>query len=141
MAYPTEVEVGVTQGDDEKSSQQRYLFCPHCTKMLSKSTYYRHRQQYYNHISGTWATDLESETHTGSDWVTIHGSQAYTSSLVEDMITESSDIDPQFTVDSSPVTEPQPLLNQEIPEGSYSIAAPAIQLYVIAKVPIAIHSY
>ena len=30
------------------------LLCGHCDRYLSKSTYYRHRDAYFNHASGQW---------------------------------------------------------------------------------------
>lgn len=29
-------------------------FCPHCEQFLTKSTYYRHRTEFYNPITKTW---------------------------------------------------------------------------------------
>ena len=30
------------------------LFCGHCKKFLPKSTFYRHKSDYYNNVSKTW---------------------------------------------------------------------------------------
>ena len=30
------------------------LFCPHCDEYLSNSTFYRHKEAFYNHVSGEW---------------------------------------------------------------------------------------
>ena len=30
------------------------MFCPHCEQYLTKSTFYRHRREFYNPITKTW---------------------------------------------------------------------------------------
>ena len=41
----------------EKKVPRRWqrAFCPHCEDTVSKSTYYRHREKYYDVRSGEWA--------------------------------------------------------------------------------------
>ena len=36
---------------------RRTLYCGHCLKHVSKSTYYRHREQYYDEVKQQWLTD------------------------------------------------------------------------------------
>lgn len=42
-------------------------FCPHCNKILPKSTYYRHRRLYYNVISQHW-NSAKGDDLIGEEW-------------------------------------------------------------------------
>ena len=39
------------------------LLCGHCDKYLTKSTYYRHRELYFNPVSLQWKSSMEVEVH------------------------------------------------------------------------------
>ena len=43
------------------------IFCPHCNRMLPKSTYYRHRRLYYDVISQLWSI-AKGDAHSGEEW-------------------------------------------------------------------------
>lgn len=38
------------------------LFCSHCSRRVSKSTWYRHYSDFYNPGSGRWERELEQES-------------------------------------------------------------------------------
>ena len=49
------------------------IFCPHCGEVVSKTTYYRHRQEHYDKTIGKWkkreraAVPASSETEVECD--------------------------------------------------------------------------
>lgn len=45
--------------------QWQRLFCPHCGEKVSKSTYYRHREEYYDARSGEWKKGSDSPISAG----------------------------------------------------------------------------
>lgn len=45
-----------------RSRQWQRIFCPHCDERVSKSTYYRHREKYYDVRTGEWRTGVEGVT-------------------------------------------------------------------------------
>jgi len=45
-----------SRGDSRKGNvSRRELFCPHCDYLIPKTTYYRHREQFYNPIQEVWS--------------------------------------------------------------------------------------
>lgn len=40
----------------EKQRKYRKLYCPHCEKSVSKSTWYTHYNQFYDHDDERWET-------------------------------------------------------------------------------------
>lgn len=46
------------QGRPSKRRKRTWgdVFCPHCSKTVSKTTYYRHRQAFYNRFTNVWNT-------------------------------------------------------------------------------------
>ena len=45
------------------------IFCPHCNRMLPKSTYYRHCRLYYNVISQCWSIAKgDNHRHSDEEW-------------------------------------------------------------------------
>ena len=36
--------------------RRRTLYCGHCLEEVSKSTYYRHREKYYDEVEQRWST-------------------------------------------------------------------------------------
>ena len=45
--------------------QWRPIFCPHCGSSVSKSTYYRHRDRYYDPIADKWES-IETPARDGT---------------------------------------------------------------------------
>ena len=44
---------------DEARNQEvgsRCIICPHCNELVSKSTFYRHRDQFFDQLSNEWRT-------------------------------------------------------------------------------------
>ena len=37
------------------------IFCDHCNRVVSKSTFYRHYEQFYDHLSNTWQQSTTQE--------------------------------------------------------------------------------
>jgi len=37
-------------------------YCPHCEEFVSKTTYYRHRKRFFNHLENTWEIPGVAET-------------------------------------------------------------------------------
>lgn len=57
------------QVEDETTSprpkrRRNLLLCEHCGCCVSKSTYYRHRQAYFNPVSGQWQREAEGSDST-----------------------------------------------------------------------------
>lgn len=42
------------EGHSEGHRQYKKIFCPHCSKDVSKSTWYSHYSLYYDRRSGSW---------------------------------------------------------------------------------------
>ena len=38
------------------------LFCGHCTQLLPKSTFYRHKEKFYNSVSSEWQREPEGKS-------------------------------------------------------------------------------
>ena len=38
---------------DERQVSRR-VYCGHCHKQIPKSSFYRHRNRYYDHVTGEW---------------------------------------------------------------------------------------
>ena len=59
-----------TSLDDRESC--RRLYCGHCHELIPKSSFYRHRNRYYNHVTGEWSeTDGSSTTHMEGDPIDV----------------------------------------------------------------------
>ena len=55
-AFSTTIRRGSARSMAEPKGKRRRdrLFCPHCDEYLSNSTFYRHKEAFYNHVSGAW---------------------------------------------------------------------------------------
>ena len=54
-----------SRGDSRKGNvSRRELFCPHCDCLIPKTTYYRHREQFYDPIQEVWLSAVELNTTT-----------------------------------------------------------------------------
>ena len=38
----------------EELARRGLYYCDHCHKRIPRSSFYRHRNQYYNHVTGEW---------------------------------------------------------------------------------------
>ena len=47
--------------------KRRKLLCGHCNNFLSKSTYYRHRANYFNARANVWMTERDTKVQSNSD--------------------------------------------------------------------------
>ena len=61
--------------DPERAQRQKrqrpLMICGHCDRVLTKSTYYRHKRSYFNPVSGTWLrTDASSQEPESASQVT-----------------------------------------------------------------------
>ena len=61
------------------------LLCGHCDKYLTKSTYYRHRELYFNPVSLQWKSSMEVE-----EYVDHAVQQPYLPTCQETEMTDSS---------------------------------------------------
>ena len=50
-----------------KRRRRKFHFCGHCRRLLPKSTYYRHRELYYDDISQKWNDIQEFSSTSSSD--------------------------------------------------------------------------
>ena len=58
-------ELVESRGDNCKGNvSRRQLFCPHCDWLVPKSTYYRHREQFYDPIQDVWSAVKVNRTTT-----------------------------------------------------------------------------
>lgn len=51
------------EGAHNLRGRKRRRYCEHCEKDLTKSTYYRHKNKFFDHCNGTWikASEAHSE--------------------------------------------------------------------------------
>ena len=48
---------------DEPPDGSRSIFCPHCDEEVPKSTFYRHRDKYFDPLSSEWLTGNADHVH------------------------------------------------------------------------------
>lgn len=56
MADSTRESVEVIRRSSKENGTRRELFCPHCDRLVPKTTYYRHKEQFYDPDKGSWST-------------------------------------------------------------------------------------
>ena len=75
-----ERDVDVTESLPHSKRRRFLLHCGHCDRSLPKSTYYRHREAFFNPVSGHWEKDDLQSLGSSSDNSTPHseaGTQKY----------------------------------------------------------------
>lgn len=75
--------------------QWQRMFCPHCGEKVSKSTYYRHRVEFYDVRSGEWKSsdDPISSSQRETDTAVLEASICGDNE--DDICTEGDDISVQ----------------------------------------------
>lgn len=62
------------QNDTSSHSRRRDIFCPHCECLVPKTTYYRHKEQFYNPFERVWSNVKKCESSASSLSTTHPGS-------------------------------------------------------------------
>ena len=52
----------------EKQRKYRKLYCPHCDKSLSKSTWYEHYHEFFDQGESRWKVSKQGNLMSGSDF-------------------------------------------------------------------------
>jgi len=50
-----EMEQAIGEADDSR-------YCPHCDEKVSRTTFYRHRAKFFNHLNNTWRLPSITDT-------------------------------------------------------------------------------
>ena len=51
---------------DEAPPSKRRKYCNHCFKFVGYSTYYKHREEFFDPVTNQWSVDLECSTQAGA---------------------------------------------------------------------------
>ena len=67
MATQQDGTLSSTEVDLPHPKRRRsFLLCEHCDRYVSNSTYYRHKEAYFNRVTGQWQQGDDTESVLGS---------------------------------------------------------------------------
>ena len=47
----------ISEASEEARSSKRRKYCDHCSKSVGYSTYYKHREQFFDHVTNQWSVE------------------------------------------------------------------------------------
>lgn len=93
----------------KKQRNYKNIYCPHCNKEVSKSTWYLHHSQYYNQRRKTWEKANDSIQDISADF-NFGPESPDRPDVYEDVAFDDEELEPNF--------EQQPVTDTDIRVGS-----------------------
>ena len=81
----------IEAASDSVDKDDASWYCPHCEEFVSKTTYYRHRRRFFNHLEMAWeipagaTSALNNAEIPESECYLLHGPQGQFSGITREL--------------------------------------------------------